>query len=69
MYDEPGRLGQPPRKSRTADSIIFEKEDDFRTTFVSAVGQSACRLTHEWLHLIMHMYIYMNIKIFFIITT
>ena len=38
-YNEHGRLGRPPSKSRTVDSIIFEKEDEFCTTFVSAVGR------------------------------
>ena len=50
MYNKSSRLGRPPHKSRMADSIIFEKEDDFGTIFVSAIGRSACGLMHEWLH-------------------
>ena len=44
MYDKPGRLGRPPRKSRMVDGILFEKESDFCMTFELAIGRSACRL-------------------------
>ena len=37
MCDKPGHHGRPPCKSRTADSILFEKEDVFCTTFESFV--------------------------------
>ena len=37
--------GQPDTKSHMADHILFEKEDDFCTTFVLAIGQ----LTLRWL--------------------
>ena len=47
MCDKPSQLGWPPCKSRMADSIIFEKEDDFRMTFVSAIGRSACGIAPE----------------------
>ena len=40
MYDKPGQLGRPPRKSQMVDHVLFEKEIDFCTTFVLAVGQS-----------------------------
>ena len=43
MCDKPGQLCQPPHKSRTADCILFTKENVFCTTFESAVSQSACR--------------------------
>ena len=46
MYDKPGQLGRPPRKSRMVDGIIFEKEDDFCTTFESAIGRLACGLAY-----------------------
>ena len=46
MYDKPGRLYRPPRKSHMADHILFEKEDDFCTIFVLAIGQLACRLAY-----------------------
>ena len=59
MHDKPGRLGRPPRKSSTADSVLFEKEDDFRTTFESAVGRSACGLAQDSCT-----YISVNLKIF-----
>ena len=29
MHDKPGRLGRPPHKSSTTDSVLFKKEDDF----------------------------------------
>ena len=61
MHDKPGRLGRPPRKSSTADSVLFEKEDDFCTTFESAVGRSACGLAHDSCT-----YICVNLKIFII---
>ena len=38
-YDKPGRLCQPPCKSRTLDRVLFEKEIDFCMTFVLAAGQ------------------------------
>ena len=41
MYDKPGQLYRLPHKSRMADHILFEKEDDFCTIFVSAIGQLA----------------------------
>ena len=46
MYDKPGRLCRLPHKSRMADSILFAKENVFCTTFVSAIGRSACRLAY-----------------------
>ena len=46
MYDKPGQLGRPPHKSSTANGILFEKESNFCMTFESAVGRSACGLTH-----------------------
>ena len=39
MHSMSGRLCQPPCKSRTADRIPFEKESDFCTAFVLAVGR------------------------------
>ena len=46
MYDKPSQLYRPPRKSCTADCILFEKEDDFCTTFMSAISQLACGLAY-----------------------
>ena len=46
MYDKPGQLCRPPHKSRTADSILFAKENVFCMTFMLAIGQSACRLAY-----------------------
>ena len=46
MYDKPDQLCRPPHKSRMADSILFTKENVFCTTFVSAIGQSACGLAY-----------------------
>ena len=43
IYDKPGRLYQPPHKSRTVDCVLFEKEIDFCMTFVLA----ASRLTTQ----------------------
>ena len=34
---------RPDAKSRTVDSILFEKENDFRTTFWSAYGRPTLR--------------------------
>ena len=42
-YDKPGRLCQPPHKSRMVDCILFEKEIDFCMTFVSATGRPTTR--------------------------
>ena len=39
MYDKPGQLYQPPRKSRMVDRVLFEKEIDFCMTFVLATGR------------------------------
>ena len=36
MYDKPGRLCQPPHKSRMADCILFTKENVFCMIFMSA---------------------------------
>ena len=46
MYDKPGRLCRLPCKSRTADSILFTKENIFCTTFRLAIGRSACGLAY-----------------------
>ena len=46
MYDKPGRLCRLPHKSRTADSILFAKENVFGMTFMLAIGWSACRLAY-----------------------
>ena len=56
MYDKPSRLYQPSHKSRMADCILFEKEINFCTTFMSAIGWSACKSAH--------IYIYVSIKTF-----
>ena len=42
MDDKLGRHGRLPCKSRMVDGIIFEIEDDFRTSFELAVGRLAC---------------------------
>ena len=47
MYDKPGRLGHPSHKSHMVNGILFTKENDFCTTFVLAIGRSACRLAHK----------------------
>ena len=44
MCDKPGQHGRLPCKSRTADSILFAKENVFCMTFQLAIGQSACRV-------------------------
>ena len=36
MYDKPGQLCQPPHKSRTANCILFAKENVFCMIFMSA---------------------------------
>ena len=46
MCAKPGRHGWPSRKSRTANSILFMKENVFCTTFQSAVDWSACGLAY-----------------------
>ena len=46
MYDKPSQLCRLPCKSHTADCILFAKENVFCTTFVSAVGWSACGLAY-----------------------
>ena len=46
MYDKPGQLCRLPRKSRTADSILFAKENVFCMTFVLAIGRLACGLAY-----------------------
>ena len=46
MYDKPGQLYWPPHKSQTVDRVLFEKEIDFCTTFVSAIGQLAGGLAY-----------------------
>ena len=38
MSNKPGRLYQSPCKSWIVDRVLFEKETDFCTTFVSAAG-------------------------------
>ena len=43
MYDKPGQLYRPPRKSRMVNRVLFEKEIDFCTTFVSAAGWPTTR--------------------------
>ena len=40
MYDKPDQLCRPPCKRHMANRILFEKEIDFCTTFMSAIGQS-----------------------------
>ena len=46
MYDKPRQLYRLPHKSRMADYILFEKENDFCMIFVSAIGRSVCKLAH-----------------------
>ena len=47
MYDKPGQLCWPPRKSHTADCILFTKENVFCMIFVLAICWSACGLAYE----------------------
>ena len=47
MYDKPGRLYRLPHKSRTVNRVLFEKEIDFCTTFMSAADRPTCGLAHE----------------------
>ena len=42
-YDKPGQPCQPPQKSQTVDRVLFKKEIDFCTTFVSAAGRPTTR--------------------------
>ena len=44
MYDKPGQLCWPPRKSRMADCILFAKENVFCTIFMLAIGRSAVQV-------------------------
>ena len=46
MYAKPGQLYLPSCKSCMANCILFEKEIDFCTIFVLAVGRSACESAH-----------------------
>ena len=43
MYDKPGRLYRPPRKSRTVNGVLFEKEIDFCMTFALATSRPTTR--------------------------
>ena len=43
----PDQHCQPPCKSCTADYILFEKERDFCTAFVSATNQPTWESAHE----------------------
>ena len=38
MYNKPSQLYWPSRKSQMVDRVLFEKEINFCTTFVSATG-------------------------------
>ena len=57
MYDKPIRLCQPPCKSRTANSVLFEKEDNFCMTFMLAISWSAWGLAHNSCIKYKHIYI------------
>ena len=46
-----------PAKGRTADCILFEKEIDFCTAFVSAIGQPTWESAHG-VHLEYDIYLY-----------
>ena len=43
----PGRYCWPPSKSRMADHVLFEKENDFCTAFVLAIGWPTWESAHE----------------------
>ena len=45
--------GRPGAKSRTADRILFEKENDFCTTFQSAVGRPTLRWQTKFSHVLL----------------
>ena len=43
----PANIVGPPSKSHMADCILFEKEKNFCTAFVSAIGRPTRESAHE----------------------
>ena len=62
MCDKPGHHGWPHCKSRTANSILFEKEDiflyDFRVSHWPAVLRAGISIAMLKLNTYMYIYIY-----------
>ena len=55
MHSMSSRLCQPPCKSHTADHILFKKESNFCTAFVSAVGRLTWESAHELCLILPHL--------------
>ena len=55
MHSVPGQLCQPPSKSHMANHILFKKENNFRTAFVSAIGRLTWESAHELCLILQHL--------------